>query len=179
MSTLACEWRPVAGFPYDVSSDGRVRRATGGSNNAKPGRVLKGYTDKNGYVIVALSKEGKVHYRKVHRLVCVAFHGTSQLPEVRHLDGNPANNHQHNLAWGTQAQNAADRDAHGRTRRGALSPRAKLTEAQVQEVRAAYAQVRMGRKRVPRGWVMKTAPKYGMTVNGMRTVLAGRGYDRG
>lgn len=174
--TIAVEWRPIASFPYDVSSDGYVRRTAGGSNNAKIGRVLKGYVDKDGYTIVRLSRGGQVHDRKVHRLVCEAFHGSSDLPEVRHLDGDPANNCASNLAWGTCAQNAADRERHGRTQRGENSPRAKLTAQQVAEIRSAYATARIGRQRVPRGWREQIASQYSLTVNGLSTILSGRGY---
>lgn len=38
------------------------------------------------------------------------------------------------LYWGTQLDNAADRDLHGRTARGEKSPRAILTEAEAQSV---------------------------------------------
>lgn len=174
--TIAVEWKPIPAFPYEISRDGRVRRTTGGSNNAKPGRVLRGYVDGYGYVNVRLSRGGRVHDRKVHRLVCEAYNGTSNLPEVRHLDGNPANNQASNLAWGTQAQNAADREAHGRTRRGESSGRAKLTAVQATEIRTAYAAARTGRQRVPRGWRERTARQYGLTVNGLSTIVGGRGY---
>lgn len=179
MATVAIDlgWRPVAGFPYEVSRDGRVRRTAGGSNNAKPGRILKGYTDTYGYVVVRLSKNGTVHDRKVHRLVCEAFHGPSNLPEVRHLDGNRSNNHASNLAWGTTAENAADRARHGRTLRGEASPRAKLTAVQVEAIRREYSTVRAGRQRAPRGWRQAVAARYGISVDGLGTILAGHGYQ--
>ena len=176
MAPTQVEWRPIAGFPYEVSNDGRVRRTEGGSNNAKPGRILKGYVDQYGYTNVRLSTHGTVHDRKVHRLVCEAFHGPSELPEVRHLDGNPGNNHPSNLAWGTQAQNAADRDTHGRTGRGETSGRAKLTNAQVMEIRKTAELARIGRHRVPRGWRQDMAQRYGISVHGLSTILSGRGY---
>lgn len=176
MKTIAVEWRPVEGFPYEVSSDGRVRRSEAGSNNAKPGRILKGYVDRDGYTVVRLSRRGQVYDRKVHRLVCTAFHGESVLPEVRHLDGNPSNNNASNLAWGTTAQNAADRSGHGRTRRGEASPKAKLTNAQVDRIRQEYVCVRVGRQRVPRGWRQQTAQQYGISIHGLGTILSGRGY---
>lgn len=174
--TIAVDWRPLSGFPYEVSSDGRVRRTAGGSNNAKPGRILKSYTDTYGYLVVRLSKNGSVYDRKVHRLVCETFHGPSDLPEVRHLDGDPTNNHASNLAWGTSADNAADREKHGRTRRGEASPRAKLTASQVAAIREAYVLAREGRQRVPRGWRAQMANQYGITVNGLSTIISGSTY---
>lgn len=176
MAPTNTEWRQITGFPYEVSDDGRVRRTVGGSNNAKAGRILKGHVDKNGYTCVRLSRHGQVYDRKVHRLVCEAFHGTSDLPLVRHLDGNPGNNRSTNVAWGTDADNAADRDLHGRTRRGETSGRAKLTHRQVEAIRKAHRIAAIGRQRVPRGWRQQTAEQYGITVHGLSTIVSGRGY---
>jgi len=45
--------------------------------------------------------------RKVHQLVCEAFHGVKPFPEavVIHLDENALNNRPENLKWGTQKEN--------------------------------------------------------------------------
>jgi hypothetical protein len=51
----------------------------------------------------------------VHQAVAAAFLGAR--PDglvVRHLDGNPSNNSLMNLRYGTSAENAYDRIAHGR-----------------------------------------------------------------
>lgn len=174
-------WLPVRGFPYDVSSHGRVRRTAGGSNNAKPGRILKGALDRDGYVKVRLCVGGVIYDRAVHRLVCEAFHGSSTLPEVRHLDGCRTHNHAANLRWGTAAENAADRDRHGRTRRGGDSPRARFSSAQARSLRLEYRmerdrRVALGYVRVSRGWRIETAARYGVSVNTMANVLSGKGY---
>jgi len=72
----------------------------------------------------------------VHRLVAEAF-----LPEplageqVRHLNGDKSDARAENLAWGSAAENAADRNRHGTTARGVRNGFAKLTEGQVREVR--------------------------------------------
>lgn len=179
--TVAVDWRPVAYFPYEVSEDGRVRRTAGGSNNAKPGRVLKGYIDRDGYTVVRLSRGGLVYDRKVHRLVCEAFHGSQESSEVRHLDGNPSNNHASNLTWGTASENAADRARHGRTPHGEESVRAKLTNAQAAEIRDAYTRIKQERSRqdkhrIPRGWVQRKAREYGVSYNTLSSILDGKGY---
>jgi hypothetical protein len=51
----------------------------------------------------------------VHRLVCETFHGPRPLStsQVRHLDGNPANNREGNLKWGSLSENTLDSVAHG------------------------------------------------------------------
>jgi hypothetical protein len=57
--------------------------------------------------------------RHVHELVAEAFHGPCpEGQEVRHLNGNRFDNAARNLGYGTALQNAADREAHGRTARG-------------------------------------------------------------
>jgi hypothetical protein len=57
---------------------------------------------------------------KVHTLIAKTFLGPRPSPahEVRHLDGDRSNAAATNLAWGTRADNAADRTAHGRTSHG-------------------------------------------------------------
>lgn len=45
--------------------------------------------------------------KKIHRLVCEAFHGPSPFPKavVIHLDEDALNNAAENLRWGTQKEN--------------------------------------------------------------------------
>jgi hypothetical protein len=114
------EWRPAPDADgYEVSSLGRVRRF---------GRELHLTRTPNGYLQYRPSIKGRRTAKNVHRAVCIAFHGPPPFEGAvaRHLDGDRSNNHAGNLAWGTHAQNAADREAHGRTARGASHPRAGL-----------------------------------------------------
>ena len=74
-----------------------------------------------GYLAVGLSVG---HHRRVtmmvHRIVMETFVGP--LPngmETRHLDGNKMNAGLTNLKYGTGKENAADRDRHGTSARGA------------------------------------------------------------
>lgn len=95
-------WEPVAGFPYEVSTDGRVRRT-------ETGRLLVpmrcGHKRKH-YSTVCL---GKGIQRKVHHLVLIAFVGPrpSGLFGL-HEDDDTWNNALDNLYWGTPVQNAWD-----------------------------------------------------------------------
>lgn len=45
--------------------------------------------------------------RKVHQLVCEAFHGSKPFEDavVMHIDDDSTNNHKDNLKWGTQKEN--------------------------------------------------------------------------
>ena len=64
---------------------------------------------KRGYLTVELWRDGKSKTVGVHQLVALAFLGPRpEKQEVRHLDGNPLNNHLTNLAHGTRRQQRLD-----------------------------------------------------------------------
>lgn len=69
------------------------------------------------------------HPRKVHQLVCEAFHGPKPFPQavVLHLDEDAHNNRPENLRWGTQKENLnmPKFREYARSRLGENSPRAK------------------------------------------------------
>ena len=81
-----------------VSSQGWVK-----GRNGVPfrGSLLAGY-----YVVKI---RGKAY--RVHRLICLAFHGhsTDPLMTVDHIDRNPANNTATNLRWATGIEQAANK----------------------------------------------------------------------
>lgn len=149
-------WLPVVGFEgrYEVSDRGRVRclviNRTGGRNGsvslrANPQsrpvpRILQLGISSNGYVSANLTNATVLRkYFHVHTLVAAAFIGPRpDGKQVAHGDGCKTNNRPENLRYVTAKENAADRERHGRTRRGDKSGRAKLTEAIVREIRARY-----------------------------------------
>lgn len=61
------------------------------------------------YIIMVRCDEAKARQRprKVHQLVCEAFHGPKPFPDavVIHLDEDALNNRPENLKWGTQKEN--------------------------------------------------------------------------
>ncbi|WP_336158169.1 HNH endonuclease signature motif containing protein [Amycolatopsis sp. VC5-11] len=99
-------WRRVPGAAgYLISDAGRLMSICG-----REARILRPSSNRKGYQLV------KVHglNRSVHRLVLEAFVGPRpEGQEARHLNGNPADNRLHNLAWGTSSQNKADMVRHG------------------------------------------------------------------
>lgn len=122
-------WKRIEGYEaYEVSDDGRVRR---------DGRELKQSISTHGYPYLNLCRDGKPRKHMVHRLVCAAFHGPSDLYAC-HLDGNPRNNRADNLRWQTQKENMHDRWRHGTMTAGERCGSAVLTEEQVQSIRAQY-----------------------------------------
>lgn len=115
-------WKPVVGYEdiYEVSSLGRVRRVKA-AQGARVGAILaqQELGRRGGYLSVGLNKVGAVKKRiTVHRIVAMAFLGPSDLPLVRHIDGNPKNNRVENLRFGTVSENAHDRVGHGTQYRG-------------------------------------------------------------
>jgi hypothetical protein len=112
---------PVALYPgYEVTSDGRVF-STASNWRGYGRRELEQHQNSHGYPSVRMIVAGKRKRMLVHSMVAQAFLPPRPTPEheVRHLDGDMTNNHASNLAWGTRKENAADRERHGRTARGA------------------------------------------------------------
>lgn len=73
----------------------------------------------------------------VHRLVLSAFSGPGAPGlEAAHGDGCRTNNVASNLRWATRKENLADRVIHGTDQSGERHPMAKITEAEVTEIRA-------------------------------------------
>lgn len=118
--------RPVPGWP-DVSCtrDGQI---TGPS-----GKVLKHYIcPKSGHRHV-LIRNRKL---RVHHAVLLTYVGPRPLGmNGLHRDDDQANNTVENLYWGTHLDNAADRRRNKGFPRGADAPGARLTAAQVQQIR--------------------------------------------
>ena len=95
--------KEIKGFPgYFVTKNGKVY-----SNKRGKLRELKpAPRSKNGYLGVALTKNGKKVTKNVHRLVAEAYiPNPDNLPEVNHIDENKLNNHVDNLEWVTSSQN--------------------------------------------------------------------------
>lgn len=143
------EWRPVVGYEglYEVSSLGRVKRVAA-ARGARVGRILRASpttSEHRGSVVLwntAGGKSKKTHH--VHVLVCTAFNGPRPVVgntrmECRHLNGNAHDNRACNLAWGTAAENQADRALHGTANIGERHGMAKLTDFKARCVKALLA----------------------------------------
>ncbi len=128
---------------YRAGSDGQIYSRTRYAGFGRKDRVdwypLKGFRTKKGYQTVSLCHENVKITKSAHRLVCMAFHGmpNPHSLQVRHLDGNPENNSPKNLRWGTQQENWADREAHGRGMKGEKHHASKLTDAEREHLRWA------------------------------------------
>lgn len=110
--------RAIDGFPgYQVLDDGRVQSAhRQGTRKLGNWHDLRGRPDAKGYLRVTLcsTTTGKRWSVRIHRLVAQTFiENPRGCPCVRHLDGDNTNNAASNLAWGTYAENEADKHLHG------------------------------------------------------------------
>lgn len=117
---------PIKDFPgYAIDKDGvvwtcRVRGSTpgtrgGGSSITNVWKPLKQKLNKGAlYPTFALCKDGKVYYKRLHRLMAEAFlPNPDNHPLVCHKDGNRSNNTLDNIYWGTSKDNWEDGIKHG------------------------------------------------------------------
>jgi hypothetical protein len=90
----------------------------------------------NGKDYLRVSLDGDKY---IHRLMWEIWKGP--IPEgqqVRHFDGDKSNNCLWNLRLGTQKDNEADKERHGRVPRGVTHKNSRLTEADVITARAMW-----------------------------------------
>ena len=108
-------WKSIKGYEglYEVSNLGNVRSVDRTVNTALnhgtrivKGKIIKPILTNKGYFQVCLSKECKLKYASIHRLVAEAFiDNPENLPVVNHKDGNKLNNRVDNLEWCTYQYN--------------------------------------------------------------------------
>jgi hypothetical protein len=183
------QWKPIRGYEglYEVSNMGRVKsldQVSYRSNGItmcyirQKGRLLKGRLvgskKKKQYLGVLLCRNGKQENKKIHRLVAEAFiPNPNNYPQIDHIDGNKTNNTVSNLEWVTNEENMRRSWEKGlRSYCGENSPRAKLTQSEVDEIRNTY---------VPgvRGFGRKSlAKKYHVSENAIKAITEGRTWIR-
>jgi hypothetical protein len=86
----------------------------------------------DGYYVQSLRRGGVSYQRHLHQWIALTFYGEPEDGlQVRHLDGDKANNRVANLRYGTAQENALDKVEHGTLIHGEIHPRSKLTERDV------------------------------------------------
>ena len=132
------EWRALAKCQgYLFSSYGRAARLL---RNGKL-RLLSGCLCGAGYRAISCAVGDGIYQRVyIHRGVLEVFSGACPKGmEARHLNGDKLDNRLCNLAWGTPAENAYDKVAHGTVSKGERNGISKLTYNLVLEMRGNRA----------------------------------------
>ena len=132
-------WKAIEGWPYEISSLGRVRRCLP-CRTSRAGKILVPGI-KRRYLGVTLCDRGKQKTGMIHTLVCTAFHGPKPTPQhhAAHDDGDLTNNRAENVLWKTPEENEQDKRRHGRAVFGSRHPLAKLNESDVVAIKAMLA----------------------------------------
>lgn len=169
------EWRPIPGHDgYEVSSLGRVRSVDRyvagrpGHKRFRRGQLLSIHVNSDAerdcdrYPHVML---GRGKSRRVHQLVAWAFLGPQPAGlYVCHDDGDRTNVRAGNLYYGTAQQNQLDRHRHGSRGFRENHPNARLTEADVEHIRALLKDGVLQRV---------IADKFGMTQSAISNIKTG------
>lgn len=131
-------WSSDLEYPdYFFSTDGRIASVI-----RRRARILKPIRAGEGYQAVSLrDRAGVLRREYVHHLIARFFIGPR--PDgmhIRHLNGDKTDNDIGNLAYGTPAENAADKQAHGTSPNGERNGMARLTSAEVEQMRQRRAE---------------------------------------
>src|SRR3990167_1164116 len=100
--------------------------------------LSKEWTKLNPTVTKSGYKQCIIHGRiiRVNRLIAFNFIPNHDgLPESQHKNDIKTDNRVSNLKWGTQQDNANDREKHGNTSRGIKNPNSKLNNILVKKIR--------------------------------------------
>lgn len=146
-------WMPAPRLPfYAVSNLGNVQG---------PLKRLSPYKDADGYLRIGAKGTSFL----VHRMVAEAFLGPCpEGCEVAHKDHDRANPRLDNLEYLTHAENVKGSARAGRSMAGERHVRATLSQAQVDEIRAAYR---------PGDGYRVIAAKYGVGWSAIRHIVKG------
>lgn len=162
------DWLPVPSWPgYFANELGQIRGRRGWILTPQP---------QDGYLVVKPCRDGKAYLRRVHVMVCEAFHGPKPTPrhEAAHGDGDRANCRPGNLRWATHKENSADMFAHGTKPIGEKHWRSQLTNLEVDAIRKVYAENRASSGYIRRGARAQLAKDYGVSVEVIKSIGRGR-----
>jgi hypothetical protein len=175
LESAVIEWRPIVGFKdYEVSSNGRVRRAIA-SRKSPVGFEPRQYVGGQRYSYVTLWDGVRGERRIVSRLMLEAF--VSPPPTERHQaahnDGDWTHNTIANLRWATPKDNQADQWKHGTRAWGDRAGRAKLTIADVAHIRAQGSLDQIKAQGVPGRGIRALARRFKVSHSTIHDVLTG------
>lgn len=128
---------PIPSLPgYLACRLGIIYTEKNGRNGLKPPRPLAHRQDKDGYLIVRVSVNGKYSNLKVHRLILETYVGSCpEGMECLHGPGGRPDNSIGNLHWGTKQENINDRGRDGNTVCGSKHKLSRLNESDIPIIR--------------------------------------------
>lgn len=155
MEFLNEQWAQIPYSAYEASTRGRIRSLV-------TGHIQAPQVGADGYYFVGVRFLDKKHSVKVHKLVCLAFHGKKPggAQCIRHLDGDRMNNRPENLRWGTSKENAADTILHGRQVAGFDHPNMHISKTAALSIRTEYLNHMVGRRKAENGFILALAKKH-------------------
>lgn len=136
-------WKDIKGYEglYQISNLGRVKSLRKQKGfYIREEVILKNRIDR-GYLKVTLSKDNKLKYISVHRLIAEAFIPNPENKSfIDHINGNRADNRIENLRWVTQKENMNNpitRKRESNSKKGEKNPQYQKpkTEKQLEALR--------------------------------------------
>lgn len=126
-------WKDIKGYEglYQISNLGNVKSLS--NNFLRKEKILK-HGKLKGYLLVQLSKNGKIKCYRVHRLVAEAFiPNPNNLPQIDHINTDRSDNRVCNLRWCSHKENMNNiltidkmsKNAHLKNKFGAEHPLSK------------------------------------------------------
>lgn len=152
------EIKPIEGFDdYYVCNSGVNEQTVLSTKGAM--KWLSPFANKDGYKDVHLCKDGKMHTKKVHRLVAEAFIPNPEgKPCIDHINGVRDDNRVENLRWCTQKENSNNpvtRKSLSEAQKGEKNP--MYGKHHSEEVKEKMSEKRKGRK--PH-WLLKPVEQW-------------------
>jgi hypothetical protein len=134
-------WKPIPGFDaYEVSNQGQVRRRDGGG-------TVKSFLNHRGYLRIGLRQSGRKTRHQLHRLVLLAFVGEPRPGDhAAHRNGVRTDNRVGNLRWATINEHDADKDIHGTRLKGDKHPSCRISDADIERMKADRVSGRLHRE---------------------------------
>lgn len=136
-------WKDIKGYvgKYQVSNLGNVKRLSHSINvynqwirhvRTYKEKLIKQGTDKDGYKMVVLCKDGKTKTHKVHRLVCETFlQNPNKYDQVNHKNMIKNDNRLSNLEWCDNYQNQTHRYKTKGKKRGICKTKSNTWQASI------------------------------------------------